>query len=88
MNRSKSVNWISIDEAENIPNNIAEELFTSGIIAARAAIMPSASIRFPRYAGYWQHGNTTLAMTKKPRWLTRIMMRLVFETTWKDNTEK
>ena len=32
MNRSKSVNWISIDEAENIPNNIAEELFTSGII--------------------------------------------------------
>lgn len=48
----------------------------------------SLSITSPRYAGYWQHGNTTLAMTKKPRWLTRIMMRLVFETTWKDNTEK
>ena len=88
MTHGKSVNWISIDEAENIPNNIAEELFTSGIIAARNAINPVSSISFPQYVGPWQHGNTTLAMTKKPRWLTRIMMRLVFETTWKDNTEK
>ena len=86
MTHGKSVNWISIDEAENIPNNIAEELFTSGIIPARNVNLVSSI--FPRYAGYWQHGNTTLAMTKKPRWLTRIMMRLVFETTWKDNTEK
>ena len=30
MTHGKSVNWISIDEAENIPNNIAEELFTLG----------------------------------------------------------
>jgi hypothetical protein len=87
MTSGKSVNLISIDEAENIPNNIAEEFFTSGIISARTANL-SASISFPRYVGYWQHGNTTFAMTKKPRWLTRIMMRLVFETTWKDNTEK
>ena len=34
MNRSKSVNWISIDEAENIPNNIAEELFTKELLIA------------------------------------------------------
>ena len=87
MTSGKSVNWISIDEAENIPNNIAEELFTSGIIPAHHVNLAS-SISFPRYVGYWQHGNTTLAMTKKPRWLTRVMMRLVFETTWKDNTEK
>jgi hypothetical protein len=32
MNSSKSVNWISIDEAENIPNNIAEELFTKELL--------------------------------------------------------
>lgn len=87
MTQGKSVNLISIDEAENIPNNIAEELFTSGIIPARNVNLVS-SISFPQYVGYWQHGNTSLAMTKKPRWLTRIMMRLVFETTWKDNTEK
>jgi hypothetical protein len=87
MTSGKSVNWISIDEAENIPNNITEELFTSGIIPAHHVNLTS-SISFPRYAGHWQHGNTSLAMTKKPRWLTRVMMRLVFETTWKDNTEK
>ena len=81
MTHGKSVNWISIDEAENIPNNIAEELFTSTTINLSSAL-------FPQYAGHWQHGNTSLAMMKKPRWLTRIMMRLVFETTWKDNTEK
>ena len=87
MTQGKSVNLISIDEAENIPNNIAEELFTSGIIPVRNVNLVS-SISFPQYVGYWQHGNTNFAMTKKPRWLTRIMMRLVFETTWKDNTEK
>jgi hypothetical protein len=32
MNHGKSVNWISIDEAENIPNNIAEELFTKELL--------------------------------------------------------
>ncbi len=87
MNRGKSVNWISIDEAENIPDNIAEGIPTSGIIPS-AMLNLSSSISFPRYAGHWQHGNTSLAMTKKPRWITRVMMRLVFETTWKDNTEK
>ena len=45
------------------------------------------SVTTPRYAGYWQHDNTSFAMVKKPRWLTRVMMRLVFETTWKDNKE-
>jgi hypothetical protein len=84
MTSGKSVNWTSIDEAENIPNNIAEELFPSGIIPAHHVNLAS-SISFPRYAGHWQHGNTSLAMMKKPRWLTRVMMRLVFETTWKDN---
>jgi hypothetical protein len=87
MTSGKSDNWISIDEAENIPNNIAEELFTSGIIPAHHVNLASL-ISPPRYVGYWQHGNTSLAMMKKPRWLTRVMMRLVFETTWKDNTEK
>jgi hypothetical protein len=81
MTHGKSVNWISIDEAENIPNNIAEKIFTSKTIHLSSAL-------FPQYAGRWHHGNTSLAMMKKPRWLTRIMMRLVFETTWKDNTEK
>ena len=32
MNRGKSVNWVSIDEAENIPDNIAEELFTKELL--------------------------------------------------------
>lgn len=45
------------------------------------------SVTTPRYAGHWHHGNTSFAMMKKPRWLTRVMMRLVFETTWKDNKE-
>ena len=45
------------------------------------------SVTTPRYAGHWQHDNTSFAMVKKPRWLTRVMMRLVFETTWKDNKE-
>jgi hypothetical protein len=85
MTQGKSVNCISIDEAENIPNNIAEELFTSKTINLPCSPL---SIRFPQYAGHWHHGNTSLAMMKKPRWLTRVMMRLVFETTWKDNTEK
>jgi hypothetical protein len=51
-------------------------------------ITTSNMVTTPKYTGYWQHGNTSLAMMKKPRWLTRVMMRLVFETTWKDNTEK
>jgi hypothetical protein len=84
MTSGKSVNWISIDEAENIPNNITEELFTSKTI--NLSCSPS-SISSPRYAGHWQHGNTSLTMMKKPRWLTRVMMRWVFETTWKDNKE-
>ena len=54
------------------------------ITASDMVTIPS----MPKYTGYWQHGNIRLAMMKKPRWLTRVMMRLVFETTWKDNTEK
>ena len=34
MTHGKSVNWVSIDEAENIPNNIAEELFTKELLIA------------------------------------------------------
>ena len=34
MTHGKSVNWISIDEAENIPDNIAEELFVKELLIA------------------------------------------------------
>lgn len=34
MTHDKSVNWISIDEAENIPDNIAEELFVKELLIA------------------------------------------------------
>ena len=84
MTSGKSVNWERVVLAPHV-DPIAEGIPTSGIIPAHHVNL-APSISFPRYVGYWQHGNTTLAMTKKPRWLTRVMMRLVFETTWADNT--
>jgi hypothetical protein len=45
MTHGKSVNWISIDEAENIPNNIAEELFTKELLITAYTSSVEASNR-------------------------------------------
>ena len=46
-------------------------------------------LKRPPVVGHWvmcqgQHINTTLAMYRRPRWLTRWAMRVVFDIYWRD----
>lgn len=46
-------------------------------------------LKTPPIVGYWvmfqgQHINITLAMYRRPRWLTRWAMRVVFDIHWRD----
>lgn len=47
---------------------------------AEYAIQPSE----PPIVGYWVMGHLWIGMRKKPRWFTRLAMKLVFETKWSD----
>ncbi len=42
----------------------------------------------PKPAGCWRIGGEQLALSvyvgKRPRWLTRVMMRLLLEWEWRD----
>lgn len=39
----------------------------------------------PKRAGYWLvSGNVKLYVTRRPRWLTRLMARWFFEVEWHD----
>ena len=69
-------------EAANDPEFVVDtaELQSDYIPAAQFHTLTA-----PKYAGCWKHDNYSFSMRNKPRWLTRIMMRWVFETTWKDN---
>ena len=40
----------------------------------------------PKYAGHWNiGGNWHMNVTKRPRWLTRILMRFLLEWYWHDD---
>lgn len=46
----------------------------------------------PSHVGGWRVGgptwSTTFNVTKKPRWLTRVLMRLLLEWEWVDAKDK
>ena len=44
-----------------------------------------AFVQTPKCVGHWSMwGNVQWHVTKRPRWLTRLMMRWFFEWEWND----
>lgn len=44
----------------------------------------SMSLTMPACVGSWYTPWMILGSPKRPRWLTRVMMRLFFEAEWRD----
>ena len=51
----------------------------------------ASKIVIPKYAGYWQHGKAPftlrLAITYKPKWITRKLVKWLLEIEWFDLKE-
>ncbi len=58
------------------------DLTATGKSSAIAADMHFQPL--PVYVGGWQMGQFRFNLTKRPRWLTRVMMKWLLEWEWRD----